>query len=135
MNQTATTKRKHVKGSLFAANKEAAANPFSQLRLYYAFREMGLGELVDSEGDTWSGNHITFETSSPTSGTREEALEFIENLNTVINSDGAKELELHGRFSLVLEAREEPLVFRVEVKNGKVSYQQAEYNWPEAITV
>ena len=127
-------KMKHVKGSIFASDKEAADNPFVRHRLYYAFKENGLHDVVFRS--TWSDNHITFDSSIPTTGTQDEALEFIHNLRAVMNTEDALLLGLHGRFSLVVESREEPLVFRITVeKGGAVSYQQAAYTWPEATVV
>lgn len=126
--------RKLIQGTLIPSNTEAAASNAVRTQLYRILRENELRQIVlwDTK---WEEKGIEFKRSSPVHTGRKDAIKFINALANVMKSEPAIELNLSGHITIVLETGEEPIVIRVTVKEGKVSYQEAGYVWPEAVTV
>ena len=126
--------RKLIQGTLIPSNREAAVSTAIRNKLYRVLRENELRQIV--RWDTkWEENGIEFKRSSPVHTGRKDAIKFINALDNVMKSDPAIALNLSGRITVVLETGEEPIVIRVTVKEGSVSYQEAEYIWPEKTPV
>lgn len=125
---------KRIEGTLTPSNKSKAADPVIRRNLYNILRENRIREIV-VWGTKWEEDGIEFKRSYSVHSGRNDAFKFITALDAVMKSESAKALKLNGRITITLETKEEPIVFRVTVKEGKMSYQEAGYVWSEGMTV
>lgn len=125
---------KVIQGTLIPSNTEAATSHLVRNALYRVMRQHQLRQIVlwDSK---WDEKGIQFKRSSPVHRGRDDAMEFITALDKVMQTEPAIELCLSGEISLVLQTKEAPIVFRVIVRKGKVSYQEAKYDWSKETTI
>jgi hypothetical protein len=77
---------------------------------------------------------MKFNSPSPAWNDRQGFLNFVNALKELMETEEAVTLGLSGSLEITMETAKFPLIFRVEVKDGKVSYQEAEYVvWGEEV--
>lgn len=100
-------------------------------------REMEDGLLweLTAQRSEWRENHIAYHVSTIAYDPENIVSKFVQNLTCVMQTEAATELGLSGYFTLFIETDDLfPIVIRVIVEEGKVSYEQAEYVWPSELT-
>lgn len=78
---------------------------------------------------------MAFNSPSPAWGDRQEFIDFINALKEFMETEEAVKLGLEGSLQITMETARLPIVVRVKIKDGKVSYQEAtELVWGEEVT-
>ena len=122
-------KMKHIEGSLIPTNSEAVTEK-TRRKLLMAVREQGLSGLVQSGG--FAQGAIEINSCTVASGGLNVVFGFIGALDRVILTEGVAELGLEGSIMLSVDKADAgPIMFRVTVRDGEISYQQASYVWAE----
>jgi hypothetical protein len=89
------------------------------------------GCKVEAEANT-----VEFNSPSPIWDGREDFTQFVNELKELMGTESAVALGLTGSFEIIMDTEKLPLVFRVEAKEGAVTYREAEYiTWTETVTV
>ena len=123
-----------IRGNLVPANAEDTWNLQRNLnQLEEAFRFNGLKELASWSGK-WRENRMVYGNISPAYDGKNTASKFVTSLKAAMQTEAAKDLKLSGYFTLIVETGREPVVTRVIVTGGEVSYEQSEYVWAEPVT-
>lgn len=126
---------KTIRGRLVPANTEDAEKLRWNLhRLNEAFIENKMRELT-LWNCSWRENRIVFGSIAPAYDGPNIAPKFVDALSKVMQTEAAKDLKLSGYFTLIIETGQEPVVVRVIVTGGEVSYEKSEYVWAEPVTV
>jgi hypothetical protein len=122
---------KEIKGRLITENVTAVRNIDDRRAILQEFSKGQIRHLIRFK--IGEGN-IAFQIDHAqlVEGTHEEALSFIQSLNTVINSEIAEKFKFTGQFIVTIETEKETIAFLITIKDCKVSYQEIEYTWPEA---
>lgn len=124
-------KMKHIKGTLVPTNPEAVTEK-TRRNLLIAVRDHGLSGFVQSEA--FNQGSIDIYSSTVTAGGHYTVFNFIGALDKVILTEGVAELGLEGTLMLSVDTDADPILFRITVRDGEISYQQASFVWPESIT-
>lgn len=122
---------KRIKGILVPSNPEAVTEK-TRRNLLVAVREGGLSGLVQS--GAFNQGSLEINSCTVTAGGHYAVFNFIGDLDKVILTEGVAELGLEGTFMLSVDTNADPILFRITVRNGEISYQQADFVWPESIT-
>lgn len=142
-NNSAPIPVRIIRGTI-VSNDEAASVNWDREALCAAFIDNGLQEFIlhDSE---WGVGGISFNSSSPVRGKSNRhggigkhaaakvGRKFIDALSRVMQTEVAKELQISGYFDMSIDSGIEMVVFKVDIEDGEVSYQQAELVWSEKI--
>lgn len=138
--------RKIIRGELHASNpKTEQSNCHWQKVLHGLSFDPHLTSVInydrewfgsDSEGVKWDENSgATFRSPSPAWNDRQDFINFINALKELMKTEEAVTLGLEGSFEIVMDTEKLPLIFRVKIEGGKVSYQEASHIvWAESVT-
>jgi hypothetical protein len=124
---------KIINGKLIPSKIDPATLSTKLRKFEYELEESSLWELTAWSCE-WRVNHLSYHVVSTAYEPENIVSKFVKVLNRVMQTEAAIELGLSGYFTLTIETDEEPLVTRILVKEGVVSYEQAEYVWPSERT-
>ena len=125
-----------IRGRLTPANTEDTFQlRWNLAQLDNTFRYNGLQELSLWNGEWRDGNRMVYGNVSPAYDGKNTASKFVTSLKAAMETEAAKDLKLSGYFTLIVETGREPVVTRVIVTGGEVSYEQSGYVWAEPVTV
>jgi hypothetical protein len=126
---------KLVTGKLFPSKLNPVTLHENLRKLEYEFEESPLWQLT-LQNAVWQTDHIAYRFAAPAYDSENVVSYFVSALTRIMQSEPATNLGLRGQFILTVETDEGPVVTRVTVKDGEVSYEQAELIWPsEPITM
>lgn len=128
------SKMQHVKGSIAPANAGSVTGNTGYRITTEMIRNRLIATLLNPNESMakWDKGTIDCDTHTETNGGgRPAAMDFITRLYNVVTAPGIKELGLQGEFMLTVEGAKEPVVFKVEVKDNNVFYQQAELTFAD----
>jgi hypothetical protein len=129
-----------IRGTI-VSYKESSSEDWNRQALRTAFIENGLQALYDN--GKWGVGGISFNHFAQVSGrsnaqggvgkyaAAKKGVKFANAINSIIQTPAIKELQLNGYFDLSIDSGKEMVVFKVDIEDGEVSYQQAEFEWPE----
>jgi hypothetical protein len=130
---------------VIVSNEEASSENWNRQAIRSAFIENDLQELYDHS--EWGVGGISFNSVVPVRGksnrydgvgkyaAAKKGIQFAKAINRVIQTPEVKEQQLSGYFDVLIDSGREPIVFSVDIEDGKVSYQQAELVCPEPIVL
>ena len=118
---------KIVRGSLVPSNTgDAATLAFHLGNLETTFKENKLLELTLWNCE-WRDGRLVYGNVSPVYDAPKTDINFLHALNRAMQSEAATALNLSGAFTLIVENGQEPVVMRITVNSGEVSYEEASY--------
>lgn len=120
-----------IKGTLVPSNPEAVTEK-TRRNLLVAVRDQGISGFVQS--GAFNQGSIEINSCTVTAGGHYAVFNFIGDLDKVILTEGVAELGLEGTLMLSVDTDADPIVFRLTVRDGEISYQQANYVWSESLT-
>lgn len=95
----------------------------------------GPESVWSQKGFMQTASGMAFNSPSPAWEDRQEFLNFINALKEFLKTEEAVALGLQGSLKITMETTFLPIVVRVKIKDGKVSYQEAEtVTWGEEVT-
>lgn len=95
----------------------------------------GPDSVWSQRGSIVTGSVVAFNSPSPAWEDRQEFINFINALKELLGTKEAVALGLEGSLQITMETTLLPIVIRVKIKDGKVSYQEAEsVTWGEEVT-
>lgn len=95
----------------------------------------GKESVWSQKGFMPTASGMAFNSPSPAWGDRQEFLHFLKVLKEFLQTEEAVKLGLEGSLQITQETPNLPIVIRVKIKDGKVSYQEAEtVEWGEEVT-
>lgn len=95
--------------------------------------ESPLWELTAQKSE-WRENHLSYHYSSIADHPDSIVSKFVTALTRVMQTEAATKLGLSGYFTLFIGTNAEPVIVRVVVEEGAVSYEQADLVWPSERT-
>ena len=119
-------KMQHIQGILVPSNP-AVVSPTTRLQIMTAVHRSHL--FLTIKDTLWEKGVIEINSYTAAEGGNKAALSFLERLGTLINSEGVERLRLKGSLVITVDSDKEPAVLRATVKDGQVSYQQAQLTW------
>lgn len=123
-----------VRGKLTANNSKAVSDFQCQYNLYRVFAENQMRRFVYMDS-RWDDNCIMFDHKTNLGGTHEGGLEFIRTLSAILKSNEAAKFGFTGSFTVVIQTFEEPIVFRINVENQNITYQELTASWTEPTAI
>lgn len=116
----------HIKGVLIPTNRKAV-NENTANTIRAAVRELRLWRIMHEEQG--EGGIVEIDSSIATDEPHNDILRFASRLEKLIKAEGLAELGLHGHLMATADTRDEPVVMRITVKDGKIFYQDAHITW------
>jgi uncharacterized protein with von Willebrand factor type A (vWA) domain len=83
----------------------------------------------------WEKGIITLNFVSKVCGGTQDISNFIRTLDRFTKLEGVAELRLEGTITLIMDGEPDPMMFRVNVREGTVTYQQASYGWADEMVI
>lgn len=124
--------KKTIRGRLDFNN--VAATPNEKNEFYFAYTDNRILDEAINPETKFHHDGIVFNSSpfvTMVSNGRQDAIAFIDALKEAVKSESAKVLGLYGNFEIILETGYLPIIFKIEVKDEQVIYQEVEYVWTE----
>lgn len=129
--------RKIIRGELHASNPKTEQSNWNWQKVLHGLSfNSHLTSVInydrewfgsDSEGVKWNEHSgAKFNSHSPAWTDRQDFIDFINALKELMETEEAVVLGVEGSFEIVMDTERFPLVIRVEIREGKVSYQEAE---------
>lgn len=129
-----TTKMMHVQGALVPSRQENITSSTAHRMMTELIRNRLASTLLNPNESMakWDKGTIECDTRTETNGGgRPVVMDFITRLHNVVTTAGIKELALNGQFMVTSEGVAQPVVIRVIVENGTVSYKEAKLVWED----
>lgn len=121
---------KVITGKLTPSKSDPETLRHRLLKFEHELEDSSLWELTAQRSE-WRKNHLAYHVSSIAYDPDNLVSKFVAALTRVMETEAATELGLSGYFTLLIETDDVfPVVVRVVVEEGKVSYEQAELVWP-----
>lgn len=124
---------KYIKGTLTPYNPSAITRETAG-NIRRAVDKAGFFEAIRATAK-WGKGIITLNFVNKVCGGEESIMDFIETLNRFITLRGVEELCLEGTITLIMDGEPFPVMVRVNVKEGMVTYQHTGYVWTDEIIV
>lgn len=118
---------KYIKGTLTPYDP-SVTTAATHGNIRRAVEKVGLFEARRAE-KKWKEGIITLNCVSKVCGGIESVMDFIHTLDFFLTLRGVEELSLEGTITLIMDGETAPVMFRVNVRGGAVTYQQADYIW------
>ena len=116
----------HIKGVLIPINRQAVnENTANQIRS--VAKKVCLSRIMNEE--LGEKGIVEIDTSIPTDEPHTDILRFASGLEKLIKAEGVAELGLYGHLMATADTRDEPVVMRITVRDGKIFYQDAHITW------
>jgi hypothetical protein len=128
-------KHKLIKGFLHASNADAAETSSIRKQFYRDMSQHRLSYLVLRWGGLWHEEGLEINRTTPVVRADEDGVAFIKALNEVFKLPAAKALNFNGEIRITVETDTDPIIYRIHVEDGKISYQKASYLWDELVPV
>jgi hypothetical protein len=124
---------KYIKGTLVPYNPSAITEE-TALNIRRAIDNVELYEARRAI-QKWEKGIITLNVVNKGCGGTQAISDFIRTLDRFTKLEGVAELRLEGTITLIMDGETDPTMFRVTVREGTVTYQQAGYVWTDEMIV